>query len=90
MLKVEQIETFYGSSQALFGVSLEVRDGEVVTLLGRNGMGKSTTVKSVIGLTPVTNGQIFFTKRKSSIYPAIKLPSRVLAWFRKGDKFSPT
>jgi branched-chain amino acid transport system ATP-binding protein len=60
MLVVEQIETFYGSSQALFGVNLEVAEGEVVTLLGRNGMGKSTTVKSIMGLTPVTRGKIYF------------------------------
>jgi branched-chain amino acid transport system ATP-binding protein len=60
MLKVEGIETFYGTSQALFGVSLEVGDGEVVTLLGRNGMGKSTTVKSIMGMTPVSSGRMSF------------------------------
>ncbi|HMB14814.1 MAG TPA: ABC transporter ATP-binding protein [Pelovirga sp.] len=60
MLKVEGIATFYGTSQALFGVSLEVGDGEVVTLLGRNGMGKSTTVKSIMGMTPVSGGCICF------------------------------
>ncbi|MBL0713252.1 MAG: ABC transporter ATP-binding protein [Desulfosarcina sp.] len=60
MLTVERIETFYGKSQALFGVSLEVREGEVVTLLGRNGMGKSTTVRSIMGLTPVRAGRIVF------------------------------
>ncbi len=60
MLKVEQIETYYGSSQALFGVSLEINDGEVVTLLGRNGMGKSTTVKSIMGLTPISSGRMSF------------------------------
>lgn len=60
MLIVDQIETFYGSSQALFGVNLEVAEGEVVTLLGRNGMGKSTTVKSIMGLTPVKRGSMSF------------------------------
>lgn len=60
MLKVEGIETFYGSSQALFGVSLQISDGEVVTLLGRNGMGKSTTVKSIMGMTPVSSGRMTF------------------------------
>jgi branched-chain amino acid transport system ATP-binding protein len=59
-LTLERIETFYGKSQALFGVSLEVREGEVVTLLGRNGMGKSTTVRSIMGLTPVRAGRIIF------------------------------
>lgn len=51
MLRVEGIKTFYGTSQVLFGLSLEVGTGEVVTLLGRNGMGKTTTVRSVMGLT---------------------------------------
>jgi branched-chain amino acid transport system ATP-binding protein len=60
MLQVEQLETFYGSSQILFGVSLEINSGEVVTLLGRNGMGKTTTVRSVTGLTPSQSGRIFF------------------------------
>ncbi|MFO7813769.1 MAG: ABC transporter ATP-binding protein [Pelovirga sp.] len=60
MLKVERIETFYGTSQALFGVSLQIDDGEVVTLLGRNGMGKSTTVKSIMGITPVSAGRMSF------------------------------
>jgi branched-chain amino acid transport system ATP-binding protein len=60
MLEVDQIETFYGKSQALFGVSLTVREGEVVTLLGRNGMGKSTTVRSIMGLTPIRSGRIVF------------------------------
>ena len=60
MLKVECIETYYGKSQALFGISLEVREGDVVVLLGRNGMGKSTTVRSIMGLTPVQVGRIAF------------------------------
>lgn len=60
MLKVNTIETFYGKSQALFGVSLNVGEGEVVTLLGRNGMGKSTTVSSIMGLTPIRSGRIVF------------------------------
>lgn len=60
MLKVEQIDTYYGSSQVLFGVTLQINKGEVVTLLGRNGMGKSTTVRSILGLTPVSTGTITF------------------------------
>ncbi|MCB2148202.1 MAG: ABC transporter ATP-binding protein [Deltaproteobacteria bacterium] len=60
MLEVKTIETFYGKSQALFGVSLTIREGEVVTLLGRNGMGKSTTVRSIMGLTPIRAGRIVF------------------------------
>ncbi len=60
MLIVDEIETFYGTSQALFGVSFEIRAGEVVTLLGRNGMGKSTSVRSITGLTPIRSGSITF------------------------------
>jgi branched-chain amino acid transport system ATP-binding protein len=52
MLQIEEIHTYYGLSHILFGVSLEIKEGEVVCLLGRNGAGKSTTMKSIIGLTP--------------------------------------
>ncbi len=60
MLTLRNIDTFYGSSRALFGLSLEIGRGEMVSLLGRNGMGKTTTVRSVMGLTPVRGGQIRF------------------------------
>ncbi len=74
MLTVESIETFYGKSQALFGVSLEVQEGEVVTLLGRNGMGKSTTVRSIMGLTPIRAGRIVFDGHDIQ-----RLPSHAIA-----------
>ncbi len=89
MLKVEQIETFYDSSQALFGVSLEVRNGEVVTLLGRNGMGKSTTVKSVIGLTPVTNGQIFFNEKEIQHLPSYQIAQQGIGLVPEGRQIFP-
>jgi len=60
LLKVEGLETAYGASQVLFGLSLEIRAGEVATLLGRNGMGKTTTVRSILGLTPPRGGAITF------------------------------
>ena len=60
LLQLSAIETFYGPSQALFGVDLDVGEGEVVTLMGRNGMGKSTTIRSVCGLTPARAGRITF------------------------------
>jgi branched-chain amino acid transport system ATP-binding protein len=59
LLKVEQIDTFYGQSHVLQGVSLSIREGEVVCLLGRNGVGKTTTLRSVMGLTPPRSGKIF-------------------------------
>ena len=58
LLKVTDVESFYGPSQALFGVTFDVARGEVVTLIGRNGMGKSTTVKSIMGMIVPKRGSI--------------------------------
>src|SRR5207245_8631079 len=63
MLTVESIETAYGVSQVLFGVSLEVETGQVVTLLGRNGMGKTTTVRSIMGIVRPKAGEVRFLGR---------------------------
>ncbi len=60
MLSLRQIHTYYGLSHVLFGISLEVQAGEIVCLLGRNGAGKSTTMRSIIGLTPPSRGEIVF------------------------------
>jgi branched-chain amino acid transport system ATP-binding protein len=60
LLEVEDIHTFYGNIEALKGVSLEVEEGEVVTLIGSNGAGKSTTLRSISGLTPPREGAIRF------------------------------
>lgn len=64
ILHVENLETYYGSSQALFGMSLDVEAGEVVTLLGRNGMGKTTTVHAIMGMVPSQGGRIAFDGRR--------------------------
>jgi branched-chain amino acid transport system ATP-binding protein len=64
LLQVEELETAYGASQVLFGVDLAIRAGEVATLLGRNGMGKTTTVRSILGLTPARAGTIRFLGRR--------------------------
>jgi branched-chain amino acid transport system ATP-binding protein len=64
LLEVENLETAYGASQVLFGVDLAIRAGEVATLLGRNGMGKTTTVRSIMGLTPAKSGSIRFLGRR--------------------------
>jgi len=58
ILEVDNIYTAYGLSQILFGVSLKVQEGEVVSLLGRNGVGKTTTLRSIMGLTPPKSGSI--------------------------------
>jgi branched-chain amino acid transport system ATP-binding protein len=60
VLKVSGLETAYGESQVLFGMNLDVNDSEVVTLMGRNGMGKTTTVRSIMGLVPPKAGSISF------------------------------
>jgi branched-chain amino acid transport system ATP-binding protein len=64
VLKVSGLETAYGESQVLFGMNLDVNDGEVVTLMGRNGMGKTTTVRSIMGLVPPKSGSIAFDGRE--------------------------
>jgi branched-chain amino acid transport system ATP-binding protein len=60
MLRIEDIDTSYGASQVLFGMSLTVEAGEVVTLMGRNGMGKTTTIRSIMGQVPTSAGSIYF------------------------------
>ncbi len=60
LLDLKGLETFYGASQALFGVDLDIREGEVVALMGRNGMGKTTTINSIIGLVRPRSGAIRF------------------------------
>jgi len=60
MLEVHDIHTSYGHSRALFGVSLEVQEGECVCLLGRNGVGKTTTMRSIMGLTPPSSGRVLW------------------------------
>jgi branched-chain amino acid transport system ATP-binding protein len=64
MLSVSGLNSFYGRAHILFDVGLEARAGEVVALLGRNGAGKSTTMKSIIGLVPPSKGEISFEGRR--------------------------
>ena len=63
LLQVENVHTFYGAIEALRGVSLRVEEGEVVTIIGSNGAGKSTTLRSISGLTPAKTGKIMFDGR---------------------------
>jgi branched-chain amino acid transport system ATP-binding protein len=69
LLKVDDIHTFYGNIEALKGISLEVEEGEVVTLIGSNGAGKSTTLRSISGLTPPRTGTITFDGNDISATP---------------------
>ncbi|MGR3780404.1 MAG: ABC transporter ATP-binding protein [Albimonas sp.] len=70
MLDVEALETFYGPSQALFGVDLSVAAGEAVALMGRNGMGKTTTLRSICRLTPPKRGRVRLDGRDLAGLPA--------------------
>src|SRR6266550_122231 len=64
LLQVDDIHTFYGNIEALKGISIEVDEGEIVTLIGSNGAGKSTTLRSISGLTPPREGSIKFAGRE--------------------------
>ena len=89
MLAVEAIETYYGVSQALFGVTLEVDAGEVVALLGRNGMGKTTTVHSIMGLTPPRVGSIRFRETALRGLPSHAIARTGLALVPEGRRIFP-
>ncbi len=89
MLKVERITTCYGESQVLFGVSLSINEAEVVTLLGRNGMGKSTTVRSIMGLTPAREGRIFFSDVETQQLPSYKIARLGIGLVPEGRQIFP-
>ena len=73
MLKVEAINAFYGKAQILFNLSLEVSEGEVAVLLGRNGAGKTTSLKSIMGMIPVLSGRTTFNKKRIDNLPPYKI-----------------
>lgn len=73
MLEVKDIHTWYGDSYILQGVSLQVKDGTVVALLGRNGMGKTTTIRSIMGLTPPKKGSIIYNESETVGLPSHKI-----------------
>jgi len=89
MLKVENIETCYGESQILFGVSLHIKEAEVVTLLGRNGMGKSTTIRSIMGLTPASSGKILFSDQETQQLPSFKIARLGIGLVPEGRQIFP-
>ena len=89
MLTVQNIETHYGASQALFGISMNVRNGEVVTLLGRNGMGKTTSINSIMGITPITRGNIFFENVKIEHLESFKINRKGIALVPEGRQVFP-
>ncbi len=84
LLEVDDIHTHYGSIEALKGVSLTVDEGEVVTLIGSNGAGKSTTLRSISGLTPASSGTITFGGEEITRVPAHEIVSHGIALVPEG------
>jgi branched-chain amino acid transport system ATP-binding protein len=84
LLEVDEIRTYYGSIEALKGVSLTVEEGEVVTLIGSNGAGKSTTLRSISGLTPARAGQIRFQGIDITRVPAHEIVGHGIALSPEG------
>jgi branched-chain amino acid transport system ATP-binding protein len=89
MLSVEGLETSYGVSQVLFGISFHVGAGEVVTLLGRNGMGKTTTVRSIMGITPPKAGRIHLDNRALHGLPSFRIAQAGLGLVPEGRQIFP-
>jgi branched-chain amino acid transport system ATP-binding protein len=90
MLSVESIETYYGETQALFGVTLHVDVGEVVALLGHNGAGKTTTLRSILGLTRARTGCIRFDGAEITRAPTHEIARRGLSWVPDDRRIFPT
>ena len=89
MLEVRALETAYGQSQVLFGMEFEIRQGEVVTLMGRNGMGKTTTVRSIMGLTQARAGTVTFDGQEIHKYPSYKVAQAGIGLVPEGRQIFP-
>ncbi|MBM3542068.1 MAG: ABC transporter ATP-binding protein [Alphaproteobacteria bacterium] len=89
ILDLAGVETAYGASQVLFGIDLTVKAGEVVTLLGRNGMGKTTTVRSIMGLVRVKGGRVRFEGRDIAGWPAHRVARAGLGLVPEGRQIFP-
>ena len=89
LLEVKDVHTFYGNIEALKGVSIEVDEGECVTLIGSNGAGKSTTLRSISGLTPPRQGSIRFKDREISETPPQEIVSMGVALSPEGRHVFP-
>ncbi|MFQ5577507.1 MAG: ATP-binding cassette domain-containing protein, partial [Anaerolineae bacterium] len=90
MLTVDNIHTYYGQSHVLQGVSLTVNRGEAVALLGRNGVGKSTTIKSIIGFTPPQQGKIILRGADISRLPSYRTAQMGVGLVPQGRGIFPT
>src|SRR4030088_3442981 len=89
LLEVEGIETCYGLSQVLYGLSLSVRSGEMVAMMGRNGMGKTTTIRSIMGLTPARAGAIRFSGQDVRGLPSFRIAQLGIGLVPEGRQIFP-
>ena len=89
MLRVRELEAFYGASQALFGMELGIDAGEVVTLMGRNGMGKTTTVNTIMGLLPARRGVVEFAGQRVDHLPSYRIARLGLGLVPEGRQIFP-
>jgi branched-chain amino acid transport system ATP-binding protein len=89
MLRVHELAAFYGASQALFGIELAVDAGEVVTLMGRNGMGKTTTVNAIMGLLPAKSGVVEFEGHRVDHLPSFRIARLGLGLVPDGRQIFP-
>src|ERR1700674_4037472 len=89
LLEIEAIETCYGLSQVLFGLSLQVRSGEMVAMMGRNGMGKTTTIRSILGLTPARAGAVRFAGVEVRKLPSFKIAQLGIGLVPEGRQIFP-
>jgi branched-chain amino acid transport system ATP-binding protein len=89
LLDVDGIETCYGLSQVLFGLALSVKAGEMVSLMGRNGMGKTTTIRSIMGLTPARAGSIRFAGTEVRQLPSYRIAKLGIGLVPEGRQIFP-
>jgi branched-chain amino acid transport system ATP-binding protein len=89
LLEVEGLETCYGLSQVLFGLSLSVRSGEMVALMGRNGMGKTTTIRSILGLTPPRAGTVRLAGKEVQGLAAFRIAQLGIGLVPEGRQIFP-
>ena len=89
LLQIENLQAAYGSSQVLFGVNLEVYSGTVVSLLGRNGMGKTTTIRSLLGITQASAGKVRFSGQEVQQWPAYRISRLGIGLVPEGRQIFP-
>jgi branched-chain amino acid transport system ATP-binding protein len=90
VLRAQDLQTFYGKSHILHGISLEVNEGEIVAVLGRNGAGKTTTVRSLVGLTPPRQGKVEIFGKDTTRWPAHRIAGLGVGYVPEGRKiFGP-